>query len=67
MCDVRGRILDISIVYPVGSTSDCLAFEGMTLFNQLEEGILAPELCLFGDNAYSNTPYMATPYAAVSG
>ncbi len=29
VCDVRGRILDLSIVYP-GSTSDCLAFEGMS-------------------------------------
>jgi hypothetical protein len=66
VCDVRGRILDISILYP-GSTSDCLAFEGMSLFQRLEEGILAPELCIFGDNAYLNTPYMATPYAAVSG
>ena len=66
VCDVRGRILDISILYP-GSTSDCLAFEGMSLFNQLERGMLAPELCLFGDNAYLNTPYMATPFAAVSG
>jgi len=66
VCDVRGRILDISIQYP-GSTSDCLAFEGMSLFQKLEDGILAPGLCLFGDNAYLNTPYMATPYAAVSG
>ena len=66
VCDVRGRILDISILYP-GSTSDCLAFEGMSLFQKLERGILAPGLCLFGDNAYLNTPYMATPYAAVSG
>ncbi len=66
VCDVRVRILDLSIVYP-GSTSDCLAFEGMTLFHWLEEGILAPELRLFGDNAYLNTPYMATTYAAVSG
>jgi hypothetical protein len=64
--DVRGRILHISIVYP-GSTSDCLAFEGMSLFQKLEHGILAPGLCLFGDNAYLNTPYMATPYPAVSG
>jgi hypothetical protein len=31
VCDVRGRILEISILYP-GSTSDCLAFEGMCLF-----------------------------------
>ena len=58
--DVRGRILDISIVYP-GSTSDCLAFEGMSLYQKLEDGILAPGLCLFGDNAYLNTSYMTTP------
>jgi hypothetical protein len=64
--NVRGRILDISMIYP-GSTSDCLAFEGMTLFQKFESGILAPGLCLFGDNAYLNTFYMATPYAAVSG
>jgi hypothetical protein len=65
VCDVRGQILDTSIQYP-GSTLDCLAFEGMSLFQKLEEGILAPGLCLFGDNAYLITPYMATPYAAVS-
>ena len=64
--DVRGRILNISMIYP-RSTSDCLAFEGMTLFQKLESGILAPGLCLFGDNAYLNTSYMTTPYAAVSG
>jgi hypothetical protein len=64
--DVRGRILNISMIYP-RSTSDCLAFEGMTLFQKLESGILAPGLCLFGDNAYLNTFYMATPYATVSG
>jgi hypothetical protein len=62
--DVRGRILDLSILYP-GSTSDCLAFEGMSLFQKLEDGMLTPELCLFGDNAYLNTNYMATPFAGV--
>ena len=66
VCDARGRILDLSIVYP-GSTSDCLLFEGMSLFHKLEEGLLAPGLCLFGDNAYINTPYLATPYAGISG
>lgn len=66
VCDSRGRILDLSIVYP-GSTSDCLAFEGMSLFQKLEGGLLAPGLCIFGDNAYLNTPYLATPYAAVTG
>jgi hypothetical protein len=39
----------------------------MSLFHKLEEGILAPGLCIFGYNAYFNTPYIATPYAAVSG
>ena len=53
-------------MYP-GSTSDCLAFEGMSLFHRLEQGILAPDLCLFGDNAYLNTAYMATPYSGISG
>ena len=58
--------MGISILYP-GSTSDCLAFESMSLFRKLEEGILAPGLCIFGDNAYLNTTYMATPFSAVGG
>jgi hypothetical protein len=66
VCDARGRIVDILILYP-GSTLDCLTFKGMSLFQKLEDGILAPGLCTFGNNAYLNTPYMATPYAAVSG
>jgi hypothetical protein len=36
-------------------------------FQKLEDGMLTPELCLFGDNAYLNTNYMATPFAGVSG
>jgi hypothetical protein len=28
---------------------------------------LAPGLCLFGDNAYTNTNFMATPFSGVSG
>jgi hypothetical protein len=66
VCDVDGRFLDISIMYP-GSTSDCLAFEGMTLCQKLEDGLLAPSLCIFGDNAYLNTPFMATPYSGTTG
>ena len=67
VCDARGRFMDISIVFP-GSTSDCLAFEGVLLIRKLEDGLLAPGLCIFGDNAYLNTTYMATPYTgAVSG
>ena len=65
VCDVRGRFLDISIIFPA-STSDCLAFEGSSLFEKLRSGILAPGLCLFGDNAYINALFMATPYSGVS-
>jgi len=56
----------VSILYP-GSTSDCLAFEGMSLYEQLENGLLHKSLCLFGDNAYLNATYMATQYTSAIG
>lgn len=49
-----------------GSSSDCIAFEASQLWNALEDGLLAPGLVLFGDNAYLNTNYLATPYPGVS-
>lgn len=64
VADKRGRILDISIKYGA-ATSDCLAFEASDLFNRLESGLLAPGLVLFGDNAYLNSSYMATPFPNV--
>jgi hypothetical protein len=64
--DVRGRILDISIGYG-GSSSDCLAFERSELFDRCEAGLMKNGKVLFGDNAYLNTMYMATPYTNVSG
>jgi hypothetical protein len=63
--DCRGRFLDISILYG-GATSDCLAFEKSSLYGKLQEGILCTGYCLFGDNAYLNSKFMATPYANVS-
>lgn len=63
--DVEGRMLDISLGYG-GATSDCMAFEGSTLFHKLEGGMLRDGLCLFGDNAYINSKFMATPYPNVS-
>jgi DDE superfamily endonuclease len=39
----------------------------MSLFSRLENGLLAPGLCLFGDNAYLNSIFMATPCSGVSG
>jgi hypothetical protein len=64
--NVRGKILDISIGYG-GSSSDCLAFERSDLFDRCEAGLMKNGKVLFGDNAYLNTQYMATPYTNVSG
>ena len=65
-CDHQKRFTNVSIIYP-GSTSDFLAFETSSFRQQLEtNGFLANGLCLFGDNAYVNTSYMATPYPNVS-
>lgn len=66
VCDVRGQIIDISITYG-GSSSDCLAFEASDLHKKLEDGLLADGLVIFGDNAYLNTKYMATPYPNIAG
>lgn len=65
MADCRGKFLDMSIRYPA-STSDCLAFESSDLYSRLSNGLLAEGLCLFGDNAYLNSPFLATPYPNVS-
>ena len=64
--NVRGRFLDISIGYG-GSSSDCLAFEASSLYERCENGLMKDGYVLFGDNAYLNTQYMATPYTNVAG
>jgi hypothetical protein len=63
--DKRGRFLDISIKHG-GSSADCLAFEASDFYKRLEDGLLSPGLVIFGDSAYLNSPYMATPYSNVS-
>ena len=63
--DKRGRILDLSIKCG-GSSSDCLAFEASNVYSRLSRGLLAPGLVLFGDNAYINSSFMATPFPNVS-
>ena len=65
--DANGRILDISITHGA-ATSDIIAFESSSLFARLEEGgVLKEGLTLFGDNAYLNTNYMASPYPNANG
>ena len=67
VCDSHLRFLDISIIFG-GSTSDTLAFELSHLKEKLTTpGFLAPGLHLFGDNAYINSPYLATPFPNVRG
>ncbi len=59
------KFIGLSIKYP-GSTSDFMAFENSDLRRDLEtSNFLYPGLCLFGDNAYINTKFMATPYPNV--
>ncbi|KAG7342673.1 DDE superfamily endonuclease [Nitzschia inconspicua] len=65
VADCRGKFLDMSVRYPA-STSDCIAFESSALYGRLTNGLLAEGLCLFGDNAYLNAPFLATPYPNVS-
>jgi len=67
ICDHEKRFTYVSIKFPC-ATSDFLSFEATPLRNKLEiPGFLAPGLCLFGDNAYINRPYMAMPFPNVRG
>ena len=72
MSDCRGCILDISIEYG-GASSDCLSFEASELHTGLENSLMQQDgdgedrFVLFGNNAYLNTAYMATPFTNVAG
>lgn len=62
-CDFRGYFLDVEVKCQ-GLSSDFYAFLNSNLRKKLETRnfFLAHGLCLYGDNAYSNTPYMAVPF-----
>jgi DDE superfamily endonuclease len=65
-CDVECRFLDVCLRHPA-STSDFLAFTTSPLYHKLERpGFLADGLCIFGDAAYTNNRYFATPFKSVS-
>jgi DDE superfamily endonuclease len=60
--DYLGRFLDVQIQHPA-STSDFLAFATSDLKAKLDQpGFLSRGLVIFGDNAYSNSEYMVTPF-----
>ena len=61
ICDAERRFLDISILFGA-SASDLLAFESSPIRVKMDSpNFVAPGLCLFGDNAYINRLFMATP------
>ena len=67
ICDAKRRFLDISILYGA-SASDMLAFETSPIRVQMDRpGFLAEGLCLYGDNAYVNRSFMASPDPTGSG
>ena len=67
VCDARRRFIWVEVRFP-GAASDFYAFDESHLKKKLEtEGFLRPGFCLFGDNAYVNTPYMCTPWRHVRG
>ena len=59
--DDQRRFIDIDISHP-GATSDYLAFSVSSLKRRLVSGLLLAGKYIFGDNAYVNESYMATPY-----
>jgi len=65
VCDADRRFLDVSMQHPA-STSDFLAFTTSGIYGKLEEeGFLDSNKVLFGDLAYVNCRYMATPFKGV--
>jgi DDE superfamily endonuclease len=64
-CNHKRRFIDIDIRHPA-ATSDYLAFETSALNKKLEQdGFLYNKLAIYGDCAYVNSPYMATPIKGV--
>ena len=66
ICDHNKKFTFVDISHPA-STSDYLAFGSSTICKLLESpGFLANGLSIYGDNAYVNTPFMTSPFKAVS-
>jgi hypothetical protein len=62
VCNSHSRFLEVWITHPA-SSSDFLSFITSDFYQRLEtSGFLAPGLVIFGDNAYVNNHYTASPY-----
>lgn len=66
VCDSKRRFIWLEVRFP-GAASDFYAFDDSHLKKKLDEvGFVRPGFCLFGDNAYVNSPYMCTTWRNVS-
>ena len=66
ICDHELRFIDIDISH-LASTSDYLAFCTSSILSNLEkDNFLKPGFSLYGDNAYVNTKFMASPFKGTS-
>jgi len=62
ICDSEWQFLQVWINHPA-SLSDFLAFIKLEIYKILKQpGFLAPNLVLFGDNAYCSNNFIVTPY-----
>lgn len=63
ICDHKRRFIDIDVRHP-GSTSDYLCFTTSRIHQRIlsDPNLIHPSLHFFGDSAYVNTPFMATPF-----
>ena len=63
ICDDRRRFIDVDVRHP-GATSDYLCFTTSSIHKKLlaNPDFLHPNLQFFGDSAYVNTSFMATPF-----
>eukprot|EP00970_Alexandrium_tamarense_P003439 scaffold538_cov127-Alexandrium_tamarense.AAC.1 len=67
VCDAQRRFLWVDIRYP-GMTIDFFAFDQSSLRDKLDQpGFLRSGLCLFGDAASANSPYMCSPFRSATG
>jgi hypothetical protein len=66
VCDAQRHFLWVDIRYP-GTTSDFFAFDQSSLRDKLDQpGFLRSGLCLFGDAASANSPYMCSPFRSAT-
>ena len=60
-CDVRGKFM-FAITNHAGSTNDIIAWEDSTLYHAIKDGRLPKEFFIIGDEAFTNTNQVLSPW-----